>query len=114
MKLDRDVVSSVIAATMNPTLPSANSQSWTRIISRIPYAITSARHAISIRPIAMLQPLEVTVVPQLWSVCELAATPTMVSIGPMQILAVKTPQYPIAIIDEAPIRVLDPTASAGS
>ena len=40
----------------------------------------------------MLQPFEVTVVPQLWSVCELAATPTIVSIGPMQILAVNTPQ----------------------
>ena len=48
--------------------------------------------AISIRPIAMLQPFEVTVVPQLCRVDESAATPTIVSIGPMQILAVKTPQ----------------------
>ena len=36
MKLDRDVVISVIAAAMNPTLPSANSHSCTRIMSRIP------------------------------------------------------------------------------
>ena len=50
----------------------------------------------------MLQPFDVTVVPQLWSVLESAATPTIVSIGPMQILAVNTPQYPMAIMDDAP------------
>jgi hypothetical protein len=36
MKLDRDVVRSVSAATTNPPMPSANSQNCTRIMKRMP------------------------------------------------------------------------------
>ena len=36
MKLDRDVVSSVTAATPNPSMPSVNSQNCTRIMNRMP------------------------------------------------------------------------------
>ncbi len=52
----------------------------------------SASTAISTKPMPMLQPLEVTVVPQSCSVPESEATPTIVSIGPTQIFAVNTPQ----------------------
>ena len=52
----------------------------------------SASSAISPKPTSMSQGLDAMVVPQLCSVLELAATPTIVSIGPMQILAVNTPQ----------------------
>jgi len=51
-----------------------------------------ASRAISPNPTSMSQGFEAMVPPHDCNVLESAATPTIVSIGPMQILAVKTPQ----------------------
>ena len=51
--------------------------------------------------------------PAVCNQCEPTDTPNIVNIGPIQIFAVKTPQYPIANIADVPINNDDPIANPG-
>ena len=77
---------------MKPAMASPKSQSWNRIISRVPYIMIATRTITMIRPTIMSPGLSAIVVPQLCRRGESAATPTIVSMGPRQTLAENTPQ----------------------
>jgi hypothetical protein len=88
----REVNSSVRPATMNPAIARLKSQSWTRIIRRVPYIMIATSAITRMSPTIMSPGLSAIVVPQLCKRGESAATPTIVSIGPRQTLAENTPQ----------------------
>ncbi len=77
---------------MKPAMASPKSQSWKRIIRRVPYIMIATRTITMIRPTIMSPGLSAIVVPQLCRRGESAATPTIVSMGPRQTLAENTPQ----------------------